>query len=573
MFADSTFFDVFSFRLLRGDPSTCLKEPRSIVLTEEYARKYFGGEDPIGKSLKIEQDTNLSVVTGVMEDIPANSHIRPKMIGSLNTLGISRSNNWVNHNFYTYVMLREGTDPRAFEEGLYDMVIKYVGPMVVQFMGIDMDQFEAAGHSYGYRIQKLTDIHLHSDLQYEIQPGGNPLYVYIFLVAAILILAIAGINFMNLAIAQSSGRAREVGLRKVVGSGRMQIMSQFLTESVILSLLALVVAVALVYMLLPGYNNLIHLQLEFDIFSRSWIIPLLLVFAILVGLAAGSYPAFVLASFRPVSALSPEIKLSSGRGGLRKLLIVLQFTVTIIILVCTVVVYRQLHFMQDKETGFVKENILLVHRSDVLRENIDAFKQEVTRHSNVLATANATDIPSYQFSDNAHWLEGWDRSEIFTLATTYVSYGFDQALGLELVQGRFFNREIPTDSSGVVINQATVRALGLEDPLNTRFYQPGGENGEDFFMPIIGVVKDFHFESMQKEISPVAIHFMRGNYEGVLIIRLGEGDAAETVRFIQDTWNAFSIDYPFDNSWMNEQFNSLFATERKTGQLLAGCWG
>jgi len=293
MFADSTFFDVFSFRLLRGDPSTCLKEPRSIVLTEEYARKYFGGEDPIGKSLKIEQDTNLSVVTGVMEDIPANSHIRPKMIGSLNTLGISRSNNWVNHNFYTYVVLREGTDPRAFEEGLYDMVIKYVGPMVVQFMGIDMDQFEAAGHSYGYRIQKLTDIHLHSDLQYEIQPGGNPLYVYIFLVAAILILAIAGINFMNLAIAQSSGRAREVGLRKVVGSGRMQIMSQFLTESVILSLLALVVAVALVYMLLPGYNNLIHLQLEFDIFSRSWIIPLLLVVAILVGLAAGSYPDFV----------------------------------------------------------------------------------------------------------------------------------------------------------------------------------------------------------------------------------------------------------------------------------------
>ena len=171
MFADSSFFEVFSFRLLKGDPSTCLKDPRSIVLSEEYARKYFGSEDPIGKSLKIEQDTNLSVVTGVMEDIPVNSHFRPKMIGSLNTLGSSRSINWVNHNFYTYVVLREGTDPGAFEESLYDMVIKYVGPVVVQFMGIDLEQFEAAGHSYGYRIQKLTDIHLHSDLQYELQPG------------------------------------------------------------------------------------------------------------------------------------------------------------------------------------------------------------------------------------------------------------------------------------------------------------------------------------------------------------------------------------------------------------------
>jgi len=213
MFADSTFFDVFSFELLKGDPRTCLTEPRSIVLTEEYARKYFGDEDPMGQFLKIEQDTNLSVITGVMADFPQNSHFHCKMLGSLSTLGNSRSTNWLNHNFYTYVVLKEGTDLAEFESGMREMLLKYVGPLIEQFLGITIEHFEESGHSYGYKVQKLTDIHLHSDLQYELEPNGNPLYVYVFLVAAILMLAMAGVNFMNLATARSTTRAREVRLR------------------------------------------------------------------------------------------------------------------------------------------------------------------------------------------------------------------------------------------------------------------------------------------------------------------------------------------------------------------------
>lgn len=568
IFADSSFFDVFSFRMLKGDPKTCLRDPRSIVLTEEYAQKYFGDEDPIGQTLKIEQDTNLSVITGVMEDFPVNSHFHAKMIGSLSTLGYSRNTNWVNHNFHTYVVLKEGTDPEEFEARLYDMVIKYVGPVVVQFMGIDLDQFEAAGHSYGYRVQKMTDIHLHSNLHYELEPNGNPLYVYIFLVAAILILVVAGINFMNLATARSTVRAREVGLRKVVGSRRSQLIAQFLTESVVLSLLALVVAVILVDLVLPGYNNLIQLNLEFDVFDKSWIIPLLIAFAMLVGVAAGSYPAFVLASFNPAAVFSSEKRTGTSKSFLRNLLIVLQFTVTIVILMGTIVVNRQLNYMQKKDTGFGKENLLLVKRSDVLRQQIDAFKEEIVQHSNVLSSANTTHIPSYQFSDNAHWLEGWDRTEIFTLASCFVSYDFDKALGLELVSGRFFDRDMPSDSTGVVVNEATVRALGLEDPLTARFVFPGADNGEDLFMPIIGVVKDFHYESMQNEINPVAIHFMQGNYEGVLTIRLGEGDKTETIEFLQQKWEDFNMEHPFEYLWMDEQFDQLFNTERRTGQIL-----
>ncbi len=570
MFADSTFFDLFSFELLKGDPRTCLKEPRSIVLSEEYAKKYFGDEDPIGRTLKIEQDTNVSVITGVMQDFPENSHFHCKMLGSLSTYPESGDAlNWVNQNYHTYIVLREGTDVEAFEASLYDMVVKYVGPIVQQAMGIDLEQFEAAGNSYGYRLMDLTDIHLHSNLRYDIEPPGNPLYVYLFLVAAILILVIAGINFMNLATAQSSSRSREVGLRKVVGSRKSQLITQFLTESVVLSLFSLVVAVLLVYLLLPGYNNLIRIDLDFNLFSRSWILPLLVLFAILIGILSGGYPAFVLASFRPSAVLSSNKSSGSSKSLLRNMLIVLQFTTTIIILLGTVVVNRQLTFMQKKDPGFEKENVLVVHRSDVLGQQIDAFKEEITAHSNVISAANSTHIPSGGYWGNAHWLEGRGRDDIFTLAMYRTSYDFEKALNLELVQGRFFSRDMPTDSTGVVVNEAALKVLGIEDPLNTRFVQPSYVGNEDEFMPIIGVVKDFHFESMQSEIRPLAIHFMPGNFEGKIIIKLGNGNRRETIDFIQDKWERITAEHPFEYSWLDEEFGKMFDDERKTGQLLA----
>jgi len=571
MFTDSTFFDVFSIKLLQGDPHTCLKEPRSIVLSEEYAKKYFGNDDPIGKSLKIEQDTNVSVVTGVMEDFPPNSHFHAKMLGTINTLPENRDNlSWVNQNFHTYMVLAEGTDVEAFEASLYEMVVRYVGPIVQQAMGIDLEQFEAAGNSYGYRVLPLKDIHLNTELTDRIEIPGNPLYVYLFLVAAIMVLVIAGINFMNMATAQSSSRSKEVGLRKVVGSRKPQLISQFLTESVVLSMMALVVAVILVYVLLPGYNNLIRMNLEFNLFSQSWILPLLILFAILIGIFSGGYPAFVLASFKPSAVLSSN-KSSGGRnkGILRNVLIVLQFTTTIVILLGTVVVNRQLTFMQNKEPGFGKEDVLVVHRSEVLGNQIDAFKEEVTTHANVISAAYSSHIPSGGYMGNAHWLEGRGRDDIFTLAVYRTSYEFDEALDLELVQGRFFSRDMPTDSVAVVVNEATLKVLGIDDPLNTRFFQPSYVGNPDEFMPIIGVVKDFHYESMSDEIKPMVIHFMPGNQDGKLVFKLGSGNKRETLAFIQDKWENITAEHPFEYTWLDEEYGKLFADERKTGQLLS----
>ncbi|KPL12285.1 MAG: hypothetical protein AMS26_18295 [Bacteroides sp. SM23_62] len=568
IFADSTFFDVFSFKLLRGNPKTCLRDPRSIVMTEEYAKKYFGDDDPVGKTLRIEQDTSYYSVTGVMEDVPVNSHIQFKMLGSLSTIERSRSTNWVNHNFYNYFVLAPGTDPVEFEARMQDMVVKYVGPLVEQFMGIDLEQFRESGNSYGYRLQAMTDIHLHSNLQYEMEPGGNPMYVYIFLVIAILILVIACINFMNLATARSTARTREVGLRKVVGSSRSLLIAQFLAESVLLSIFALIFAVVIVYLLLPAYNNLIHLDLDFNIFSSTWTVPLLILFAIFVGLLSGSYPAFVLAAFKPVAVFKTEARSGSSKSFLRSLLIVLQFTVTIVILLGTIIVNRQLTYMQKKDPGFGKENVLIVHRSDALRQKIDAFKEEISQHANIISAANSTHVPSDQYWQNAHWLEGWDRSDIFTLATCYTSFNYDQVLDLEILEGRFFSLEMPTDSFAVIINEATQKAFDIGDPLNTRFMEPGSEGEPDDFYPIIGVVKDFHFESMHEEIHPMAIRFMRGNWEGVLVIRLGDGNMPETVDFVKQTWEDFDVEHPFEYSWMDDTFDSLFETEKRTGQIL-----
>jgi len=247
----------------------------------------------------------------------------------------------------------------------------------------------------------------------------------------------------------------------------------------------------------------------------------------------------------------------------------MQFTTTIVILVGTVVVNRQLTFMQQKDPGFGRENVLVVHRSDALGASIDAFKAEITGHSNVIVAANSTHIPSGGFWGNAHWLEGRSRDDIYTLAMYRTSYDFEKVLDLELIEGRFFSRDISTDSVGVVVNEATLRVLGIDDPLNTRFVQPSYVGNPDEFMPIIGVVRDFHFESMENEIKPMAIHFMPGNYEGKLVIKLGNGNKQETIAFIQDKWEVLGADHPFEYTWLDEEFGRLFEAERSTGELLA----
>jgi len=568
LFADSTFFDVFSFHLIKGNPETALTKPRSLIMTQKAAKRYFGDEDPMGKTLSVEADTTIYTVTGLLEDIPVNSHFHFELLGSLGSIRNSRNTNWMNHNFYTYITVVQGTDVEQLSENINSIIEKYIGPLIQTFLGIDLDQFIEGGNSFGYFLQPLQDIHLHSDLQAEIEPNGNPAYVYIFSLIAVLILVIACINFMNLATARSSSRSREVGIRKVVGSNRVLLIGQFLSESVLLSFISLIFAVIIVYLIMPYYNNLIRLELNFNLLGNSYLIPMLLLLAIVVGLLAGSYPAFVLASFKPIAVLKGESGSETKKGRLRSLLVVVQFTIAIIILLGTFIVYRQLNYMQQKDLGFEKENVLVIRRSDALEDQIDAFKQKLVSNSNVISAANSTHIPSSSFWNNAHWLEGQDRSNILLLMTAVVSYEVADALDLEMVEGRFFTREMPTDSFAVVINESAAKTLNLSDPIGTRFVDPGETPGEDRFLKIIGVVKDFHYESMHKTINPMIFHFMHGNYEGYIIVRLQPGNLPETVAFVKQTWESFNSRYPFEYFWLDDEFGKLFEPEKRTKQLL-----
>jgi putative ABC transport system permease protein len=568
IFADSGFFEIFSFPLIKGDPSTVLASPRSLVLSERYVSKYFGREDPIGQTLLLETDTNLYTVTGIMENVPVNSHFHFDMVASLSTIDDSRNPTWLSHNYYTYILMAPGSDMEDFNGSLNEMVIRYVGPQLEQALGIGIEQFEEAGNSFGYFVQSIEDIHLHSHLQYEIESNGNSAYVYLFLIIAILILVIACINFMNLATARSTARAREVGLRKVVGSNRPLLISQFLTESVLLSLISLLIALLLVHFVLPYYRNLIRLDLEFNLFAGAFTVPLLLGLAVTVGLISGSYPAFVLASFRPEAVLKTELKAGTSRSFLRKVLVVLQFTVAIIIMLGTLVVNRQLTYMQTKDLGFDKNNGLVVRRTNILGDRIEAFKQELEQHSNVLSVSNSTHIPGTEFWNNAHFLEGEDKSNTILLWSAYSSYGYDKALDLNIVEGRFFSREIPTDSSAVLINQSAVRSLNLEDPLNRRFMEPGDTPDEIRYLSIIGIIEDFHFASLHDEIHPMIFHFMTGNFGEFTVLRLGDGNVQETLGFVQGLWEKFESVYPFDYTWLDDEFDRLFEPERRTGNIL-----
>ena len=566
IFADSTFFDIFSFKLLKGDPKTALTKPNNIVMTETGAKKYFGSDNPIGKMLRVESDTALYEVVGLMEDPPENSHFHFDLLGSMARIPGSRNTFWVSHNFHTYVQLKPGTDPDVFTEKMQLMIEKYVGPQIEQVLGINMEEFTASGNSFSYFIQPLYDIHLHSDLQYEIETNGNKLYVYIFISIAIFILVIASINFTNLATARASNRSKEVGIRKVVGAMKKQLVLQFLTEAFIITLISLTAAVVILELFMPALNNMVQIPLSIDYFSCWYIVPSLLLLILLVSLMAGSYPAFFLASFRPVSVLKGKLKLGAKSGVLRSVLVITQFVVSVFILLSTYTVSSQLRYMLNKDLGFEKENLLMIRRSDALDNQMEAFKSELKKITSVEEVSNSNAYPGVNFSNNAFFLEGESTSNTYLLNQAWVSYDYGKTFGFELLEGRFFSRDYPTDSNAIVINEAAVKSLGLEDPIGKNILSPW-ENNEFIKRPIIGVVKDFNFKSLHTKIEPAAFTLMPGNWEGVVCVKLKPDNMSSSIKQIQQVWESFTTEYPFEYFFFDDHLKDLYKTEQRTNGI------
>jgi putative ABC transport system permease protein len=570
LWADSGFFRVFDFKLVSGQPEQVLAEPQTIVLTETMAGKYFGKEEAVGQSINMGSDSTAYRVTGIVEDPPENSHLGFHFIASFHSLDKAQSTFWLSHNLSTYFLLEDGVDIGLLEEKIQPVMLKYVGPELEQFLGIQPDQFVEAGNAYGMYLQPLTDIHLNPEVQQPMKPPHEKKYIYIFSLIAVFILAIACINFMNLSTARSANRAREVGLRKVMGSTRNLLVGQFLLESVFISLMALFLAVMILELLLPAFRDLVHIDLHINYFTNPVIIPSLVILVIFVGILSGSYPAFYLSSFRPIAVLSGKLASGMKTGWLRGILVVLQFAISIGIVIATMVVLRQVSYLLKKDMGYQTEQMVIIQRAEALgKEHIQTFKQEISNIPGVMASTNSTMLMGDPNNSNSYMIEGQPFENSYILWTVWVDFYYAKTYELELVQGRFLSADYATDSTNVVVNEAAVRSFHMEDPLSISIIQPGRTPEERIYHQIVGVVKDFHFASLHSPIEPfVMIHKDEDwNWGGYLTVRLETENLQGTLSNIEQIWKEFTNDQPMEYSFLNEDLAARYGEEKRTGTI------
>jgi putative ABC transport system permease protein len=568
-YADSTMFGVFTMPLLLGNSQTALAQPNTIVLTAAMAAKYFGDENPIGKTLAL--DNQNYQITGMMQDVPRQSHFHPDFLAAMATLSDSRDQSWLSNNFYTYLVLPANSDPKAFETKLAAVVKKYVDPQIKAAIGVGFDEFIASGGRYRYVLQRLTDIHLHSKLDVEIEPNGDIKYLYIFSAIAVFILLIACINFMNLATARSANRAKEVGVRKVLGSLRTQLVQQFLSESMLISFIALLIAIGLVELLLPFFNNLAARHLQADFFSDNLARFGLIGFALLVGIIAGSYPAFFLASFQPVSVLKGKLSRRGGRSHwLRSGLVVSQFAISIALIVGTAVVHQQLQYVQSQNLGFNKAHVVVIQKASELGQQGQAFKQELLRYPNVLNASTSTEVPGRWFSNTAVQPEGAPPDRLELVWYLAADDDFVKTLDMKITAGRNFSKAFSMDSSAVIINETAVKRLGWTDAVGKKIVLRGRTPEESLKFTVIGVLKDFHFESLRQEIRPFALFpqsALRERTPSFVAVRIRPQNLPATLAFLEDKWQEFVPHHPFEYSFLDADFEALYRAEQRTGKI------
>jgi putative ABC transport system permease protein len=565
--ADSSYFDVFGLELIQGDKNTALTEPNTVVITETTAQRYFGNDDPIGKVINSDR-TRDYVITGVIADPPPNTHFHYDFLASLMTYpGMANNDIWVSNNFYTYLLLDENTSPEEVQSKFPAMVLKYAGPQIEQFLGVSWDKLVEQGASYGFYLQPLTDIHLHSHLDYEVEQNGNILYVRIFSIVALFILIIACINFMNLATARSTKRAREVGVRKTLGSNRTLLIQQFLTESIILSFLSSIIALILVKLLLPLYNNIGEFQLELNLLSNPLLLPLIVGLIIVVGVISGSYPAFYLASFNPVKVLKGSSQSKGHKSWLRSGLVIFQFTITIMLFAGTMIIYNQLNYIQNKDLGYDKENVIIVEKTDDIGASINSFIEDLKKSPNIIFVSNSTSLIGHNFNSNVRQIQGEPAENSMIYQEFFADPGYAETYGLEMVSGRFFSAERRADSTTAVINETAARILGFDDPIGKAIIDDFGD--ESLIYPIIGVVKDFHLSSLHSEIEPMLIRSFRaggfGRYTAVKIVPV---DIPATLGYIEQIWKKYAIDQPFEYTFLDDDFNQLYIEEARTSKIV-----
>jgi len=581
VWADSTFFKIFSVNVIEGDPATALTEPSSIVISKKIADKYFPRKSALGQTLLLDNNYNAKI-TAVYEDIPAASHfhfdIIFSMVGNWPINREANSTSYFSENFNEYILLREGADPKALEQKFPEFFEKHMGPELADALGKDftMNKFGTAGNKYVMTLRPLNDIHLHSDVKGEFEPNGSMTYVILFEIVALFILAIACINFMNLSTARSSNRAKEVGVRKVMGSLRSHLIRQFLTESTLISFFSILIAVGLAYFLLPLFNDVSSKQLTLPL-SEPLFYVMLVAISVLIGLAAGLYPSFFLSAFKPVNVLKGQIALGMKSGFIRSTLVVFQFVISVFLMIGTLSIYRQLNYIQTKKLGFEKDQVIIIHDAYALRPNsVVPFKNEVLKLSSIENGTISGYVPvvndwSWRSNNNC-WREGSQPTteNIVGFQQWRVDHDYIKTLRLKVNKGRGFSEEFPSDSATIILNQTAVKRLGLgDDPIGMRINsfgedeRPTPDNVKTW--TIIGVVDDFHFSTMKESISPLGM--VLGSSDGSVCFRFNPENTTEVIQAIEKVWHQLAAGQPFQYSFLDEDFEYMYQTEQKLGNI------
>ena len=576
LFADSTLFDIFSINLVRGDPATALTKPNSILITEEKARLYFGDADPLGLPLSVNSDSNIFYVSGIFEALPENSHWFADFIASMETLDWEQNLTWFQNSVFSYVLLQPGADPKKVEQLMAEVLKENIGTELRNILGVSTEEWAEGGNRYGVFLQPLLDIHLQPDIEVGMdscfRPVHDRLYIRIFGLVALFILVIASINFMNLSTARAATRAREIGIRKAAGSNRGLLIRQFLTESVIVSLIALAVALILVELMLPWFNHTMDLNLRIEQMKTGYHFPVVLLLALLLGLLSGIYPAVFLSRFDPVDGIRGGFKGNRRAGLLRSGLVIAQFTISVAIIVGTLVVSRQLHFMLNKDLGYDKKQVVVLKRTYPLKTRIQTFCREIEKIPGVVSASNSTTYLGYNNSTETYQIKGRDAASNYLFATNYVDENFMKTYNFHLAdsKGRFFDPEYSTEASAVLINEAAVREFGITDPYRTIILEPTLE-GDTNQLRIIGVVEDFHHSSLREPVSPYMLRYKQQDmdWSGVINIRLGVAGQGIPITLgkIREKWMEMTADAPFQFFFLQDELNSYYREEQRTGRL------
>jgi putative ABC transport system permease protein len=568
MAADSNIFKVFSIKLVKGEPDKILNNINQIVVTESAAKRYFGNEEPVGKVLRMfGQDFNVS---GVCEDIPENSHFKFEFLTKWDDQFFGgRAVNFTSFSAHMYIQMKPGTNAKALEAKFPAMVNKYAAAQIERELGKSWADYQKEGNGYRYFLQALTDIHLDpTNIEAKMKPGGNKLYVYFLIGIAALIIIIACINFMNLATARSAERAREVGVRKTMGSLRAQLISQFLTESIILALFSTVVAIGIVSAVLPAFNSLIHetLRITYD----GVLIFGLIGVALVVGILAGSYPAFALSGFNPVVIMKGNFTGNSKGAWLRNGLVIFQFFISIALIIGTLVVANQMEYMQNKSLGYKADHVLVIQRAFGLQRQRQAFIDEIEKLPSVEGASNAFSMLGNQrdFFGAFYLPEG--SSEVLTVKTMVIDDTFAETIGFEFADGKGFSEGVQ-DSLSLLVNETAVKTLGIKDPVgkSVSLVQQTPNGTVNIPFKIIGVIKDFNFQTLRDVVTPLAIRNTESfGGGGAYIYAKVKGDnLVETVTAIEKQWKTMVPEQPFKYQFLDDNLNAQYASEKTAGEI------